>query len=46
MINEKKLLELFHNGINCLAERRNLDYEIFMEIEKLLKHSKIQVKTI
>jgi len=46
MISEKELLELFHNGINCLSERKHLSYETFKEIERLLKHCKIQVKII
>jgi len=43
-ITEKNLLVIFDYGINCLAECRNIDYNIFKKIEKLLFESKIIIK--
>ena len=43
-ITEKVLLEVLDYGINCLVECRNIDYNTFKKIEKLLFESKIIIK--
>jgi len=43
-ITEKNLLEVLDYGINCLIECRNIDYDTFKKIEKLLFESKITIK--
>lgn len=41
---EKELLEIFSNGLEAIAERRQLNYNVYKEIQKLLSKNKITIK--
>ena len=43
-ITEKELLEILDNGICCLNERRQIDYNIAKELQDLLLQDKIHIE--
>jgi len=45
-ISEKEILEIFSNGLDCIMERRQIDYSKYKEIQILLIENKIEVKII
>lgn len=40
---EKVLLEILDDGLDCLSQRRQIDYNIKYMIKKLLKENKIKI---
>ena len=43
-MNEKELLEIFSSGLEVLSERRQIDFNVYKKIQKLLSENKITIK--
>jgi len=41
---EKELLEIFSDGLEVIAERKQLTYKVYKEIKKLLSENKITIQ--
>ena len=41
---EKELLEIFNNGLEVLSERRQIKFDVYKKIQKLLSENKIKIQ--